>query len=148
MFIEIMYADFDSEGKLVGTPRVRNPIEDIGTMRKTAVVFITLTTKWGDRRALVSRMWSKRNIDGPGWWGEDNYAIGFIAGRFFTRQWADEDEFLLTRSLADPNNTTVQRHPVKVMNWPDAAEVHVFKGAYIPDDDWKIALQVFEKEMF
>lgn len=145
MFIEIMYDNKDSENSFV---RRRVPIDEIGTLPKSGVLFITLTAEWGNRSALCGRMWSRNNRDGRGWYGEDNYAIGFIAGRFFVKQWADEDEYLLTRSLANPTSTDYQRLATPIFRFPAEAEVHRFKGAYVDDKEWQAARLIFEKEMF
>ena len=142
--VEILYSDFSRSPRVLLTNRA------IDGLRKDGVLYIAMSTEWGNRKALVARMWSRQNNDkyaGPDpWWGADNYAIGILPnGTFFTYQWDDDQADYFMRSVAD--GSSVSRHQ-RPLWFPSEAMVHRFTGAYVSPDEWKRAMQVFETEMF
>lgn len=138
--MEVMYSDF--------TRSERVPIAEAGTLQNNGVLFIVLSTEWGNRKALVRRMWNRRNrfdAEEP-WHGNDHYAIGFLGEFFFCDQWDDMDDHLHIRRLDDPhgrqwNTPRGRRHPTD-------ATVYEFKGAWVLPAKWLEALKMFEEEMF
>ena len=138
MEIGILYSDLT---------QVWKPFSEIADFRKDGVLMITLTTARGNRKALVKRLWARRNIDGYGWWGEDYYAIGIIDGKFFCRQWDESDLYPRMRPIDNPHvEWEVWPEPVKL--FPEGAEVHIFVGKYVPQQQWEEALRIFEAELY
>lgn len=140
--VGILYSDL--------TP-VWKPIADKDDFVKTGVLTLSVTSERGNRQALLARMWSWQNNeavtpqDSP-WWGEDNYLIGTMPNNtFFTYQWADNDENLVTRSTVDG---TVDGSISLSRAFPPQANITVFRGAYLEPADWLVALAKFEAEMF
>lgn len=138
--IEILYADF--------TKSDRVPIEQAASLRKDGVLFISLSTEWGNRKALVTRMWNRRNrFDAEEkWHGGDHYAVGFYGEFFFVDQWDDMDDHLHIRRLDDPHGR--QMNTPRGPRHPKDAVIHKFKGAWVPIDKWLEALKIFDSEMF
>lgn len=135
--IAIMYVDLSIR---------RVPIADIETLPTTGVLFISLSSEWGNRSALVSRRSSRRNQEGKIWHGDDNYAVGFLDDKFFIYQWDDFDEILFMRPVASPHDEP-QELPRPIV-FPKHSTVYKFKGGYVDMPTWEIALAKFEAEMF
>jgi hypothetical protein len=123
------------------------PFAERGGLRRDGVLMITLTTERGIRKKLVWRMWSRRNIEGHDWWGEDYYAVGTIDGKFFCRQWDESDLHARVRPIDDPH-APWEVWPEVTKLFPDRSEVDIFIGKYVPQELWDEALKIFEAELF
>ncbi len=141
MEIGILYSDFS---------QVWKPFDEVEDFRRDGVLAIAITSERGNRKASCARMWSWQNNDivaahGKTWWGEDNYVIGIMPDeRFFTTQWAEEDEFLYARSTVDgTRKDRIALPPV----FPCDAKVIAFRGEYLPPPEWEKALAIY-KDMY
>jgi len=129
---------------------VWKPLAAVKDFRRDGVIFFAITSERGNRKALCARRWNRQNDDrftpkGLPWWGEDKYAICVMPnGDFFTRQWAETDEFIYLRSGVDGKDT--ERIPSPI-TFPAEAVVTKFIGAYLEPPEFEKVLAIF-KEMY
>lgn len=134
--VEVLYDDLS---------RKRASIDRVDTLPKTGVLCIVLSTEWGNRRARVARLFSRRNREPFPWSGGDWYAIGTRGDQFFTYAWDDRDVVFHFRPLSDPHAEAVPERIERA--FPPGVKATVFMGAFVERAIWDKALRIFDKEM-
>ena len=130
--------------------QVWKPVLDAALFRQTGVLTLSFTWERGNRSAFIGRMFSRQNNErhtpqNKPWWGDDSYGIGIMPnGDYMTKQWSDDDEFLILRSAEDGHITGRVQVPSL---FPAEATVTVFEGAYLDPPEWEKALAVYVAEM-
>lgn len=125
----------------------------LDALPKEGVLFIVISTEWGNRAAMVDRMWS--NYGQRAWHGEDNYVIGVVRGKvkwypepvdlFFTEAYDDGDNRLRCRALQDPHQLS-RLSIEKAPRYPPETRYVTLRGAWIDSELWRdVATPLFEK---
>lgn len=119
---------------------------------KEGVLFIVISTEWGNRAAMVDRLWGNYSEQ---WYGEDSYVIGTMSGTvksypdpvdlFFTEAYPDARNRLECRAINDPHQASrldVEKPP----RYPPEAQYVTFRGAWMDSDVWHdVAVPMFEE---
>ena len=122
--IEVMYADLS---------RRRATIEETNTLPREGVLFIVLSTEWGNRKALRRRIW-----------GFDYYGLWIDHRSWMLEGWDNGDLYWRQWSLRYPD----QPYKSRKRPMPMPRNTLIFRGKGLSQEDWKQALEVFDEEMF
>jgi hypothetical protein len=125
MFIEVLYADLT---------RQRVPVEDVGILCKTEVLAIILSCVDDVRPRLNG---CRRVAEAT---GKDFYYI-VIQDDFIGLDSRDEYDRIQFYQRPKPFAGNILEHPKY------DGEMYIFEGKGIPDEQWKKALELFNREI-
>ena len=124
--VGVMYVDLSTEWSL---------LEECGRLPRDGVLFIVATTRRGDRKALVRRVW-----------GKDQYVVWWDADNWLIEGYDDTDSFWRVKSLTVPHENW--KAYLRRLRWPTGGTTVHFRGTFVIPEQWKTSLQRFDAELF